>query len=111
VKLLEARPAEEIAKALERGPLTVGVEGQVVTIEPSMVRFDRAMPPDVVRVVTPHGELYLDLRVTPELQSEAYAREIIRRVQQMRKDLDLEVDDFIVTFVKTSSRVTPDPDP
>jgi isoleucyl-tRNA synthetase len=101
VKLLEARPPEEIAKALEKGPLPVGVDGQVVTIQPSMIRFDKAMPSDVVRVETRHGELYLDLRVTPELQSEAYAREIIRRVQQMRKDLDLEVDDFIVTFVKT----------
>src|SRR5205823_1902212 len=101
VKLLEARSPEEIAKALEKGPLTLGVDGQVVTIQSSMVRFDKAMPSDVVRVETRHGELYLDLRVTPELQSEAYAREIIRRVQQMRKDLDLEVDDFIVTFVKT----------
>src|SRR5436309_206362 len=37
---------------------------------------------------------------TPE-QAEAYARELIRRVQQMRKDLDLEVDDFIATVIKT----------
>ncbi|HYY48694.1 MAG TPA: isoleucine--tRNA ligase [Thermoplasmata archaeon] len=101
VKLLEARSADEVARALEKGPLTVGVEGQVVTIQPSMVRFEKAMPADVVRVATPHGELFLDLRVTPELQAEAYAREIIRRVQQMRKDLDLEVDDFIVTVAKT----------
>ena len=101
VKLLESRPAEEIKKDLEKGHLEVGVEGQIVTIEPSMVRFDKAMPADVVRVPTPFGELYLDLRVTPELQAEAYAREIIRRVQQMRKEIDLEVDDFIFTVVKT----------
>jgi isoleucyl-tRNA synthetase len=102
VKLLESRPAEEIKKGLEKGHLTVGVEGQVVTIEPFMVRFDKTMPADVVRVPTPHGELYLDLRVTPELQAEAYAREIIRRVQQMRKEIDLEVDDFIQTVIKTN---------
>jgi isoleucyl-tRNA synthetase len=102
VKLLEARPAVEIKKALEKGHLEVGVEGQVVTIEPSMVRFEKAMPAEVVRVPTEYGELYLDLRVTPELQGEAYAREIIRRIQQMRKEVDLEVDDFIVTVVKPS---------
>lgn len=106
VKLLESRPPEEIQRALERGPLTMGVDGQVVTIEPSMVRFEKTMPADVARVPTPYGELYLDLRLTPELQSEAYAREVIRRVQQMRKDLDLAVDDFIVCVVKADRSLT-----
>src|SRR5207245_2035750 len=82
---LEARPAEEIRKALAKGHYTVDVDGQVVTIDPSMVRLESTMPADVVRVDTPHGQMFLDLRVTPELQAEAYAREIIRRVQQMRK--------------------------
>jgi isoleucyl-tRNA synthetase len=102
VKLLEARPPEEIKKALDKGHLQLGVEGQIVTIEPSMVRFEKAMPAEVVRVPTDYGELYLDLRVTSELQAEAYAREVIRRIQQMRKEIDLEVDDFILTVVKTS---------
>ena len=101
VKALEARPAEEIRKALAKGHYTVDVDGQVVTIDPSMVRLESTMPADVVRVDTPHGQMFLDLRVTPELQAEAYAREIIRRVQQMRKEVDLEVDDYIVTVVKT----------
>jgi isoleucyl-tRNA synthetase len=101
VKALEARPVEEIRKALESGPYTVGVDGQVVTIDPSMVRFEMTTPADVVRVETPYGELFLDLRVTPGLREEAYARELIRRVQQMRKEIDLEVDDFIVTVVQT----------
>ncbi len=102
VKLLEGRPAEEIRKALDRGRYEVGVEGQTVTIEPAMVRFEKAVPADVVSVATPFGELYLDLRLTPELRAEAYAREIIRRVQQMRKELDLEVDDFITTVIKAN---------
>src|SRR5438132_758634 len=101
VKAFEARPAEEIRKALAKGHYTVDVDGQVVTIDPSMVRLESTMPADVVRVDTPHGLMFLDLRVTPELQAEAYARETIRRVQQMRKEVDLEVDDYIVTVVKT----------
>jgi RNA polymerase subunit RPABC4/transcription elongation factor Spt4 len=102
VKLLENRSADEIKKALDKGHLQLGVEGQIVTIEPSMVRFEKAMPVEVVRVSTAHGELYLDLRITPELQAEAYAREVIRRIQQMRKEIDLEVDDFIEVIVKTN---------
>jgi len=102
VKILEARPPEEIRKALDKGRHDIGIEGQVVTIEPTMVAFEKRMPDQVVAVETPHGELYLDLRVTPQLQAEAYAREIVRRIQQMRKEIDLDVDDYIVTTVKAN---------
>ncbi|TLZ96838.1 MAG: hypothetical protein E6J99_10045, partial [Methanobacteriota archaeon] len=54
---------------------------------------------------TPHGELYLDLRVTPDLRAEAYARELIRRIQQMRKEIDLDVDDFLTTVVKANKEL------
>jgi len=101
VKLLAARPAQEIRRAFERGSYALQVEGQTVSIDPSMVRLEKGLPPDVARVETSHGEVFLDLRVTPELQAEAHARELIRRIQQMRKDLDLDVDDFIATVIKT----------
>ena len=101
VKLLAARPADEIRRALERGAYSLQVDGQTLSIEPSMVRFEKGLPADIARVETPHGEVYLDLRVTRELQAEAYARELIRRIQQNRKDLDLDVDDFIATVIKT----------
>src|SRR5437867_12395269 len=101
VKLLTSRPAEEIRRAFERGSYALQVEGQTLSIDPSMVRLEKGLPLDVARVETPHGEVYLDLRVTPELQAEAHARELIRRIQQMRKDLDLDVDDFIATVIKT----------
>src|SRR5256886_5881164 len=105
VQRLEGHPPEEIKKALDKGRLEVGVEGQVVAIDPSMVRFEKAMPSEVVRVPTPYGELYLDLRVTPELRAEAYARELIRRIQQMRKEIDLDVDDFLITVIKTNKEL------
>src|SRR2546428_11911916 len=101
VKLLAARPADEIRKALERGSYALQVEGQTLSIEPSMVRLEKGLPADVARVETPHGEVFLDLRVTPELQAEAHARELIRRIQQMPKDLDLDVDDFIAAVINT----------
>ena len=102
VKLLGTQAPDEMEKAFERGSYTIHADGQTFAIEPTMVRFEKALPPEVVRVETRHGEIYLDLRVTPELQAEAYAREIVRRIQQMRKDLDLDVDDFIAAVIKTN---------
>jgi isoleucyl-tRNA synthetase len=38
------------------------------------------------------GVVYVDTELTEGIESEGYAREVIRRVQEMRKDLDLEMD-------------------
>lgn len=40
-------------------------------------------------------KIYLDTRITPELKLEGQAREIIRHIQQMRKEADFQVDDRI----------------
>jgi isoleucyl-tRNA synthetase len=40
-------------------------------------------------------QVYVDTALTPEVESEGYAREVIRRVQEMRKDLDLAMDERI----------------
>jgi isoleucyl-tRNA synthetase len=39
--------------------------------------------------------VYVDVALTPDLETEGYAREMIRRIQDMRKQLDLAVEDNI----------------
>jgi isoleucyl-tRNA synthetase len=39
----------------------------------------------------------LDTELTPELLSEGLAREVVRRVQTLRKEADFDLDDRIVT--------------
>jgi len=46
------------------------------------------------------GIMYIDFEVTPEIEAEGYARELIRRIQQMRKDMKLNVEQFINCEVK-----------
>ena len=41
------------------------------------------------------GRLYMDFEMTPEIEAEGYARELIRRIQQMRKDMKLDVEQFV----------------
>jgi len=38
------------------------------------------------------GTVYVDATLTEDIESEGYAREVVRRVQEMRKDLELDVD-------------------
>ncbi len=48
------------------------------------------------------GVLLLDLDVTPELEREGVARDLIRLVQQARRDADLEVSDRIALAVRAN---------
>lgn len=55
---------------------------------------------DMAPVPFSEGDLFIDFEVTPEIEAEGYARELIRRIQQMRKDLKLNVEDSINCEVK-----------
>jgi len=44
--------------------------------------------------------LVLETKRTPELEAEGFSREIVRRIQSMRKELDLHVEENIVTKIK-----------
>ena len=47
--------------------------------------------------------LFLDTTLTPELEAEGLTRELIRRIQSMRKDLNLQVEDKIITTIQVDS--------
>jgi len=51
------------------------------------------------------GELFIDFSVTPEIEAEGYARELIRRIQQMRKDMKLNVEQYINCDVNAELRL------
>jgi isoleucyl-tRNA synthetase len=48
--------------------------------------------------------VYVDVALTPDLESEGYAREVIRRIQEMRRQLDLAVEDFITVDVAIADK-------
>jgi len=51
----------------------------------------------VAKAVVDDITMFLDTTVTPELETEGLARELIRRIQSMRKDMNLHVEDKITT--------------
>jgi len=104
--ILEMRSAAEVQRELEeRGEYRIGIEGQMIKILPNMVKVEPRLPKGIARAETAYGELFVDLRVTPEIRAEGMAREVVRRVQQMRKDLDLDVEDYVRTNVKAAEEL------
>lgn len=45
------------------------------------------------------GELFIDLKLTKSELSEGLARDVVRRMQQMRKEMDLRVDSFVYAYL------------
>jgi isoleucyl-tRNA synthetase len=60
---------------------------------------------DITAVPFNEGDLFIDFSITPEIESEGYARELIRRIQQMRKDMKLNVEQFVNCDVKAEPRI------
>jgi len=69
------------------------------TIMADMVSFERTLPEYAVDSEFAHGTVYVDVSLTPEIEAEGYSAEVIRRIQDMRKELDLEVNDWITVTV------------
>jgi uncharacterized protein DUF5915 len=90
--LLRSQDAWKIKAGLERGEYAVGIEGQKVRIDPSMVSFVESLPDYVVEEPYEGGIVYLDTRMSKELVAEGYAKEIVELVREARKDMSLDQD-------------------
>ena len=52
------------------------------------------------------GQFFIDPEVTPEIEAEGWGRDLIRRIQQMRKDMKLNVEEYIFCDVKADAHLT-----
>src|SRR5437773_168832 len=90
--LLRSQDAWKIKAGLDRGEYSVGIEGQKVRIDPSMVSFVESIPEYVVEEPFDGGVVYLDTRMSKELVAEGYAREIVELVREARLDMKIAQD-------------------
>lgn len=98
-KLAEAN-GSEILKLLESdGVYEVKLEDKTIELTPEDIVFETELPDNIASSDFEGGNVFVDTELTPEILSEAMARELIRRIQDMRKDLDLDVEANIEIFV------------
>ena len=93
--LLRSQDAWKIKAGLEKGEYSVGIEGQKVRIDPSMVSFVESIPEHVIEEPFEGGVIFLDTRLNKDLLAEGYAREIVSIVKDSRKEMKLG-DDSVV---------------
>ncbi|OPX65973.1 MAG: Isoleucine--tRNA ligase [Methanoregulaceae archaeon PtaB.Bin009] len=69
--------------------------GERFEIVAGQVTFAQQLPDGIFSAPMLGGTVYVDVTLDPDLEAEGYAREIIRRFQEMRRQLDLKVEDFV----------------
>ena len=97
----DAQRVMDAVEGTSREILTEGVtiDGEQYEITDEMVTFD-AEPPEYISAADfDGGTVYVDTSLTESIEAEGYARDVIRRIQQMRKELALDVDTEIQTAV------------
>jgi isoleucyl-tRNA synthetase len=94
--LIEAADGNALKAATDAGK-TFRLESgsSVFDIRAEHVTFTEKLPANIFSAPMTDATVYVDVSLTPDLEAEGYAREVIRRIQDMRKQLDLAVEDNI----------------
>lgn len=101
MKHLTEADGSEIKAILDtEGMYSVDVDGRSIELGADDVLFETELPENLVSADFDSGNVFINTEVTEEILSEAMSRELIRRVQDMRKDLDLDVEANIQVFVE-----------
>lgn len=80
--------------------------GEKVVLSPSDVEISRKSPPDLVVEEEQAIMVGIDIRMNETLIQEGFARELINRIQHMRKEAGYNVTDRIYVFYEASEKLT-----
>ncbi len=97
---LAAMPAEELAARARAGqPFRVGE----FDLEPADLWVTEVAPEGWAGVTDGGTQVVIDARITEELAREGMARDVVRQVQELRKQSGLQVEDRITLWLDTSA--------
>ncbi|MCX8172550.1 MAG: class I tRNA ligase family protein, partial [Archaeoglobaceae archaeon] len=99
----KAKKFAEYVSKMKEVPEVIDFEG--IKIGKDCLIIEERISEDYVFADFPGGRVYINIKLDDELLKEAYAREIVRRIQQMRKEMNLNVEEFIVSYVEIDPKI------
>ena len=103
--LAKADPSVVVAELESAGKITLDINGKNIDITEDLVDVKISAKDGFAVAMENNVFTILDTTVTPELESEGLAREIISKIQQMRKQKDYEMMDNINIFIEADDAV------
>ena len=101
-QLIAAMGPQEIAAFEKSGEANFVIDNETITIQVAEVEVLAEDIPGWTVAVKNGITAALDIQITPELEQEGHARELVNRVQNIRKDMGLALTDRI--FLKVERR-------
>jgi isoleucyl-tRNA synthetase len=97
---LSGEPARAAARAVEaHQPVSLTVDGQTLELLPDELLVETSSP-EGYAVAEDGGVLIaLDTTLTPELEEEGLARELVRNIQDARKSAGFDISDRIAVYI------------
>ena len=94
-------PESVLKQIEEKGKYSFRLNGETVDVLKEHLIVTRKVPLPYEENIFKNGFVYLNKEITDELEAEGFAREIMRRVQALRKKAGLQKSDNISLFIKT----------
>jgi len=88
-------PVSIYHKIKQDGKYPLNISSETIYLTEAHLIIERELPKEIIHTELKGMEIYLNTKVTKELESEGFAREIVRRIQQSRKQAKLEKQDEI----------------
>jgi len=101
--LAAADPAALAARVQAGEPVTLMVDGQPVELAAAEVLVQTQPAAGLAVAADRQITVAVDTTLTPALRAEGLAREVVRRVQAMRKEAGFNIEDRITTWYQTES--------
>ena len=100
-KLTSESPDAILSHIEKEGKFPLKIGKEKINIVKEHLIVNREVPEPYIESSFKGGFVYLNKKVDEELETEGYARELMRRVQALRKKAGLQKQDRISLFVKT----------
>ncbi|NLF24233.1 MAG: isoleucine--tRNA ligase [Deltaproteobacteria bacterium] len=101
----DADPKEIAARVRAGEKSSVELEGETIEFDPNELIISTVAATGLAVAFDRGVTVAIDTKITPELKSEGLAREVVRRIQSMRKDAGFRIEDRIRTFYQGSSEL------
>jgi len=99
-KLSKEKPETLLETLEKKGKFEISINGKKVNIVKEHLIVERDVPEPYQEAEFKYGFVYLNKNMTSELEAEGYSREIMRRVQSLRKKGGLVKTDAIHLHIK-----------
>ena len=102
---MDALTQEQIAELEKNGTIGINIEGQDLTVEAADVDIISEDIPGWLVANEGNLTVALEVELTEELKNEGMARELINRIQNIRKESGLEITDRIAVILAPNADV------